>query len=222
MNYSDTLSFFFLKRYFFLYQFKPNVLCNYAQILCNLKSSDINEYATASSSCETDSACTVFEGDEMGNHLPIKENINRIEDISISEVDNPNLDEAELPPYTTSCSQEVQTSLPCTECEEKKDKIESLQEVRSKQRQRLQMRNKRIKDLQKENKNLKKVCDELISILFYPYFGCISMKHLKDYMKWVWPLNEDQLYIPEEYLILQQPPLKSIFLTAVTPEKMKN
>ena len=110
MNYSDTLSFFFLKRYFFLYQSKPNVLCNYIQILCNLKSSDIiNEYSTASSSCETDSACTVFESNEMGNHLPIEENIDRIEDTSISEVDNPNLDEAELPRSTTSCSQEGQT-----------------------------------------------------------------------------------------------------------------
>ena len=59
----------------------------------------------------------------------------------------------------TSMSREIQTSLPCLECEIKKDKVESLQKTRSKYRQRISMRNKHISDLQKENKNLRKVGD---------------------------------------------------------------
>ena len=79
-------------------------------------------------------------------HMPLPENNADIPDATATER-----------PSSFSKEVNLQTSFPCSECEKKKEKIESLQKVRSKQRERLRTRLIRIRELEKENKDLKKV-----------------------------------------------------------------
>lgn len=143
------------------------------QIIRELKNSETDESESQSANggeaVSTESEQSGLLADEMGDDsIPIEENIdpcNNHGSLLISEVDvqyGTGLENSTTADKQPSCSREVQTSLPCTECAEKKDKIESLQKVRSKQKQRLQTRYKRIRDLERENKILKQVCYDIL------------------------------------------------------------